>query len=193
MDCKNQREREILEAAVKVFSKHGFHNSKMQDIADEASIGKGTLYEYFKGKQHLFEEMVSFTIDRYIDGLEEVFDSQKDIEDILLKVAQYHGSFIKDHIDLAQSFINSDASKPVDMKLKAQKNRMRFLKLFNQYVDRAKENNLIKKDADSEHVMMMVMGCLNQFYKNKIFLQEKDISELDPSPMIKMILNGIRP
>lgn len=45
---------DILRFAADAFSRTGFHNTKMQDIADLADIGKGTLYEYFRNKEELF-------------------------------------------------------------------------------------------------------------------------------------------
>ena len=44
----------VIEAAAKVFARRGFSGSLMADIAVEAGIGKGTLYEYFNSKEDLF-------------------------------------------------------------------------------------------------------------------------------------------
>ncbi len=44
----------IIEAAAKVFARRGFAGTLMAEIAIEAGIGKGTLYEYFDSKEDLF-------------------------------------------------------------------------------------------------------------------------------------------
>ncbi|MFQ5684319.1 MAG: TetR/AcrR family transcriptional regulator [Candidatus Binatia bacterium] len=51
---KDRKRREILEAAMRVFAREGYHRAKMEAVAEEAGIGKGTVYEYFKGKTDLF-------------------------------------------------------------------------------------------------------------------------------------------
>ncbi|MEE9539180.1 MAG: TetR/AcrR family transcriptional regulator [candidate division NC10 bacterium] len=51
---KARKRREILEAAMRVFSREGYHRAKMEAVAEEAGIGKGTVYEYFKSKTDLF-------------------------------------------------------------------------------------------------------------------------------------------
>ena len=45
---------EIVRHAADVFARHGYHATKMQDIATKADIGKGTIYEYFHTKEELF-------------------------------------------------------------------------------------------------------------------------------------------
>ena len=51
---KQAKRADIVRAAADVFSKTGYHESKMQDIAGAADIGKGTIYEYFRTKEELF-------------------------------------------------------------------------------------------------------------------------------------------
>ena len=57
--CGDKRLR-IIEAAVIVFSRKGFHRAKVEEIAEVAGVGKGTVYEYFKSKKELFLEMVLY-------------------------------------------------------------------------------------------------------------------------------------
>jgi AcrR family transcriptional regulator len=54
----NQRRREILEAAAKVFSQKGYHETKVSDIAAEARIGHGTVYRFFPSKRALAREVI---------------------------------------------------------------------------------------------------------------------------------------
>lgn len=60
-----ERAKTILEAAQQVFGNHGFYRAKVQDIADEAGIGKGTVYEYFDSKEDLFYQMVRYSLSLY--------------------------------------------------------------------------------------------------------------------------------
>jgi len=51
---KQEKRALIIEAAAKVFARRGFASTLMAEIAIEAGIGKGTLYEYFDSKEDLF-------------------------------------------------------------------------------------------------------------------------------------------
>lgn len=50
----NKREL-IINAAIKVFARDGLEKGKIADIATEAGIGKGTVYEYFRRKEDIFQ------------------------------------------------------------------------------------------------------------------------------------------
>jgi AcrR family transcriptional regulator len=51
---REAKKRHIIDAAARVFARKGYAGTVMADIAEEARIGKGTLYEYFSSKNALF-------------------------------------------------------------------------------------------------------------------------------------------
>ena len=52
-DVSEERKQQILEAASEVFSQKGFDNARMEDIAEQTGLSKGSLYLYFKSKDDL--------------------------------------------------------------------------------------------------------------------------------------------
>lgn len=64
----------ILEAALELFSTHGYHATSISLITKKAKISKGLLYNYFESKESLLEKII-------IEGFEELihfFDKNKD-------------------------------------------------------------------------------------------------------------------
>jgi TetR/AcrR family transcriptional regulator len=55
---KEERPGEIVAAALKVFVSHGFAATRMEDVAKEAGVAKGTVFRYFPTKEDLFKAMV---------------------------------------------------------------------------------------------------------------------------------------
>lgn len=55
---KEARRAAIIEAALEAFTHQGFNATKLDDVAERAGIGKGTIYLYFDSKENLFEEVV---------------------------------------------------------------------------------------------------------------------------------------
>jgi AcrR family transcriptional regulator len=55
---REERRQQILEAALAVFSRKGFHTANVSDVAAEAGVSQGTIYWYFKSKEELFEAAI---------------------------------------------------------------------------------------------------------------------------------------
>ena len=51
------RRRQILDAAVRVFARQGFHSTRVADIADEAGVAYGLVYHYFSSKEEVLNEL----------------------------------------------------------------------------------------------------------------------------------------
>jgi AcrR family transcriptional regulator len=55
----DRRPTQLIEAALAVFSEHGFDAAKLEDIARRAGVSKGTIYLYFENKDDLFKAVVN--------------------------------------------------------------------------------------------------------------------------------------
>lgn len=62
---EGEKRQQILEAALTVFARDGFHKAKVEDIALVAGVGKGTVYHYFSGKHELFQAMLEMSLGKY--------------------------------------------------------------------------------------------------------------------------------
>jgi TetR/AcrR family transcriptional regulator, fatty acid metabolism regulator protein len=51
------RRRQILDAAVRVFARQGYHSCRVSDIADEAGVAYGLVYHYFRSKDEVMNEL----------------------------------------------------------------------------------------------------------------------------------------
>jgi TetR/AcrR family fatty acid metabolism transcriptional regulator len=71
-DRQADRRRQILEAAVKVFARSGFHTSRVGDIAEEAGVAYGLVYHYFKSKEELLETIFRDTWTQMLARVREV-------------------------------------------------------------------------------------------------------------------------
>jgi AcrR family transcriptional regulator len=78
------RTRQILDAAARLFAKHGYADADTQLLADELGVGKGTLYRYFPSKKALFLAAA----DRVMRDMREQIDFRiKDVADPLDRIA----------------------------------------------------------------------------------------------------------
>ncbi|WHY16284.1 TetR/AcrR family transcriptional regulator [Peribacillus frigoritolerans] len=63
----------IRAAAMELFIKQGYYATSISDIAKQAGISKGLLYNYYKGKEELLSEMVEARIKEVEEVMEEAF------------------------------------------------------------------------------------------------------------------------
>lgn len=68
---KAERHREILEAAVRAFSRHGYHNCTVARVAQEAGVADGTIYLYFHGKEDLLISAFRHVLEAMLARLDE--------------------------------------------------------------------------------------------------------------------------
>jgi TetR/AcrR family transcriptional regulator len=92
-DVSKERKNQILDAATEVFSKKGFQKARMDDIAEEAKLGKGTLYWYFKSKESIVIQIFDRIFYREAEELIALVDSPLTATE---KINRYAERVIKD-------------------------------------------------------------------------------------------------
>lgn len=94
----------ILVAAERVFGRLGFYETKMADVAAEAGVAAGTLYNYFTNKDEIFASIIVRSREQ-IDGLVQAHTGVEDpLERMRLRLRDVFG-FVEDHGPLFASFI----------------------------------------------------------------------------------------
>src|SRR5688572_29479789 len=66
------RRRQILDAAVRVFARQGFHTCRVSDIADEAGVAYGLVYHYFQSKDEVLDTLFLERWDVMLDAIREI-------------------------------------------------------------------------------------------------------------------------
>ena len=80
-----------MEKALKLFTEKGVNNTSIQDIADEAGVGKGTFYLYFKDKYDIRDKVIANCSNKlFADALSALNKSYiKNFEDQIIFVINY--------------------------------------------------------------------------------------------------------
>ncbi len=73
-----ERRRQILPAAAALFARRGYHRARLQEIADEAGVAAGTIYNYFKSKEDLLLALLAAMANESIPtGVEGAGEAEK--------------------------------------------------------------------------------------------------------------------
>lgn len=71
---RQQRVKQILDAALDVFAHKGFHTATINDIAQKAGIAKGLLYHYYSSKEELLSHIVINGMNKLVEKFDENHD-----------------------------------------------------------------------------------------------------------------------
>jgi AcrR family transcriptional regulator len=77
------REQQMLDAAVEMFSRNGYHETSMDAIAAEAEISKPMLYLYHGSKEELFGACLNRELSRFIEAVRADIDLKQSPKDLL--------------------------------------------------------------------------------------------------------------
>jgi TetR/AcrR family transcriptional regulator, fatty acid metabolism regulator protein len=81
------KRRLLLEAAVRVFARRGFHAARVGDIAEEAGVAHGLLYHYFSSKEEVLETIFRETWADLLAAVRDVEESGEPAQEQLRQVA----------------------------------------------------------------------------------------------------------
>jgi TetR/AcrR family transcriptional regulator, fatty acid metabolism regulator protein len=86
---REDRRRQILDAAVRVFARQGFHTCRVSDIADEAGVAYGLVYHYFTSKEQVLDTLFLERWDVLLEAIATVDNRRGQPRDKLHAVAGF--------------------------------------------------------------------------------------------------------
>ncbi|AFS77388.1 transcriptional regulator, TetR family [Gottschalkia acidurici 9a] len=182
----------ILQACIKVFSQKGYHKATIEDIANEAGIGKGTVYLYFSSKKELFEQMIEYSLDRYYSGINEILLKDITIRERLIELAKFHHKYLLQYINLAHTMIGQSSPISSD-KIKSMANikRERLKNLLYKFIDDGIASGDIRSDINKEIAWISIMSTINQYYVDKLNYNKEYSSDIDPVQLADFLMKSI--
>ena len=93
---------QIIDAAVRVFARYGFYNSRVSDIAREAGIASGTIYLYFKTKDEILVTLFREKMAGFVSALRKEISGEADAPAKLRRLVRLHFETLEARPDLAE-------------------------------------------------------------------------------------------
>jgi TetR/AcrR family transcriptional regulator, cholesterol catabolism regulator len=192
------RENDILQAASRLFTEKGFHKATIEDIAEGAGIGKGTVYEYFKNKNELFIKMIEHNINLYHSSISEKLKSNDGFIDRLYSFIDLHEEIIRQNIQSVNFMIESGGMSLVEPETKKTvcelmiNSRNAVVKMILTVLGKAEEEGKIRK-VDGElaadmFYAMVIRSCVRFVMHN----MDRTSIESEKHKLIDLFINGIK-
>jgi TetR/AcrR family fatty acid metabolism transcriptional regulator len=171
---KSEREKNIIEAAMKVFSRKGFADTRMADIAAEAGMSYGLVYHYYQNKEKLFEAIVEDWWAGFYRELETLKKSDAATEQKLLGIIHYLlGVYEKkpDQISIFVTEISRGFVYHADEKGKGKFSRL--FELCREIMEEGQKNGFLRDDIAAHYLTYVFLGSIDTFLSVMILGGEK--------------------
>ncbi len=93
---------QILDAAIRVFARNGYYNSRVSDIAREAGVAAGTIYLYFKTKDDILVTLFREKMAEWVAHARREIASEPDAVAKIRRLILLHFSVLERNPDLAE-------------------------------------------------------------------------------------------
>jgi AcrR family transcriptional regulator len=161
----------ILDAALNVFSRKGYHEASVDEIVDESHTSKGSVYFHFPNKQRLFLALV----DKFADALERhvsesITQEEAGMKRVRVALEAVLNTFGK-YRSLAKILLVQAVGLGSAFEEKRLEVHQRFALLIQHYLDQAVEVGDIAP-IDTELVAYAWMGAINELVIRWVYTGE---------------------
>jgi TetR/AcrR family fatty acid metabolism transcriptional regulator len=167
---KHQR---ILRAAVKIFSEKGFYNSRVSEIAREASVADGTIYLYFKNKDDLLISLFEEEFGRIVEDMRGKLGKEKDALQKIRRFAITHLSIVSKQQQLAEVLGVEVRQSSKFMKEYVNKTFIEYLNLIRSVIVEGQEKGLIRKNLTPGIMKRALFGALDEMARYWVLSTKK--------------------
>ncbi|MBU0528896.1 TetR/AcrR family transcriptional regulator [bacterium] len=193
----DSKQKSIIDASVNEFADNGFKNASVNKIVENAGISKGSLFNYFKSKNLLFDHIYQIALREVKSYLAKVRDESEN-DDFFTrfgKIINAGIAFINKHPRLARIYfrlLNSDDSphgKEIIQNLHSE-----AIRYLTQFVEMGIERNELRSELNPGTVAFMMESILNrilQVHYLEIFDTKSNISKNDNN-WIDEIVNTLK-
>ncbi|MGJ0846837.1 transcriptional regulator, TetR family [Tissierella praeacuta DSM 18095] len=189
-ELKEKRRTEIIEASMKVFSECGFYHGKVEDIAKEAGIGKGTVYEYFGSKKEIFQEMLMYMMEAYIEGAKGTVLREEGIRNRLIAILNYHSRFIDIHAHLIERTFFHFENILKEVKQYIQEMNKQIFDFTLQIITEGIETGELG-DIDNKTATIIFLGLMNSSHLKTVIANDGSLDNIGNEDIVDMILKGL--
>ncbi len=172
----------ILKKAADLFYHFGFYKTAMDDIADEARVGKGTLYYYFKSKYDLFSAVLMHEAKKLMEGVRNIISEQDDPEEKILKASIAHIRELRRNPLIQETLLDEKLLEIPDISKAVEKIKKLFTEFFRDLIDTT------RKVSEKERISSILVDLILS-----VALLPSHLSGLDEenfSLIVRSILRG---
>jgi len=181
----------ILQAAIQAFSRNGYHQTRMSDIAKAANVADGTVYLYFDGKKEIlskiFEERMGWSLERGRDELERIDGAVEKLR----RIIELHLEDLGENPELATVFQIELRHSTGFMELYSRGYLRDYFQLITEVLEEGQREGSVRSDIDPWFATKCIFGVLDEAATNWILSKKNYRLHGTAKQILDFVLNGL--
>ncbi len=192
---KCRQRKEMIAAALSLFSEKGYHNVSMQEIAETAEFAIGTLYKFFQNKEDLYKALVMEQSERFEVAFEAAIAGPADEIEKLRNFVRIRRDMCRDNLPFIRLFLAE--SKGASFNLKAgldadlRKKIDAFMEKLAHIFESGMENGRFQKIADPYSLAIALDSVIDAFILLWVESPERHPFPEDPDVILNIFFKGL--
>lgn len=182
----------ILRAAISVFARCGYFNSKVADIAREAGVADGTVYLYFKSKEEILHSIFDRSVEDALGAARKRVARLTDPREKLRQIAHMHLERLGADRDLAVVFQVELRGSTKFMEEFSAAGFAEYLALIRSTFEEGQRAGLFRADLNARVVAKVLFGALDEMATNWILSKRRYKLAPMADQVLDIFLNGVR-
>jgi TetR/AcrR family fatty acid metabolism transcriptional regulator len=192
MTRTSDKHEKIIQAAIHIFARKGFHNARISDIAKAAKVADGTIYLYFNNKYDILVSLFDKEIGTLIQRVTEAIQAESDPRKMLEIFALHHLKLLNDQRDLAEVLQVELRQSNIFEKGNLYKKLAEYLNIISTIVQEGQKQGLFRTDVNLDLVKCTYFGALDETSRLWVLTEEHVLSiEETAARLCDIFLNGI--
>lgn len=158
----SDKHRRIIEAALKVFAKNGFYNSKVSEIARAAGVADGTIYLYFQNKDDILISLFEEEMQRVLDQVHVAIGQEADPAKKLERFAIAHLSLVEQNQEMAEIIQVEVRQSSKFMRGYANVKFQEYLNLISSIIKEGQAQGIFRADIQPGVAKRAFFGALDE-------------------------------
>ncbi len=192
---KAERREQLLGAALKAFTKGGYHGTHVEHVVKEAGVARGTFYMHFESKHDVFEALVDRTLDVFLEtrpegesvNVENVQDAERMLRESYAVVLN---TFHK-HRRLTRLLFDEAVGLEKGYRKKLEQHYRVWHGRVAETLDMLVERGVARRTLDVEITSEMVIGMVERVARRYLFQSRKPDVDRLVEALVSFELGGL--
>jgi TetR/AcrR family transcriptional regulator len=192
---KLRQRREMLEAALDLFSEKGYHNASMHQIAEKAEFAIGTLYKFFRNKEDLYKALVLEQCDKFEDAITRSIGDPDDHVEKLGNYIRTKGEWLRSNLPFVRLFLAESRGASFNIQAgldeEVRKRHYGFLERLASIFESGMRNKRFKEIADPFHLAVALDSVVDAFLLLWLDAPDRHPYPEDPQAILDIFFKGM--